>query len=97
MCRPFLLRPYSGCVANDTPVPLNRIERVLAAMIASIGGLSLLAIVAILIASVSKLDTSEGPWLMIAVLPTIGLPIAFLLIIVFAVLAIVRRRRLDAE
>ncbi len=84
-------------MANDTPVPLNRIERVLAAMIASIGGLSLLAIVAILIASVSKLDTSEGPWLMIAVLPTIGLPIAFLLIIVFAVLAIVRRRRLDAE
>lgn len=84
-------------MANDTPVPLNRIERVLAAMIASVGGLSLLAIVAILIASVSKLDTSEGPWLMIAVLPTIGLPIAFLLIIVFAVLAIVRRRRLDAE
>lgn len=84
-------------MANDTPVPLNRIERVLAAMIASIGGLSLLAIVAILIASVSKLDTSEGPWLMIAVLPTIGLPIAFLLIIVFAILAIVRRRRLDAE
>lgn len=84
-------------MANDTPVPLNRIERVLAAMIASVGGLSLLAIVAILIASVSKLDTSEGPWLMIAVLPTIGLPIAFLLIIVFAILAIVRRRRLDAE
>lgn len=84
-------------MANDTPVPLNRIERVLAAMIASVGGLSLLAIVAILIASVSKLDTSEGPWLMIAVLPTIGLPISFLLIIVFAILAIVRRRRLDAE
>jgi hypothetical protein len=84
-------------VANDTPVPLNRIERVLAAMIAAIGGLSLLAIVSILIASASKLDTSEGPWLLIAVLPTIGLPIAFVLIIVFAVLAIVRRRRLDAE
>jgi hypothetical protein len=81
-------------VAENTPVPLNRIERVLALMIASIAGLSVLSIVAIIVASLARLDTSEGPWLTIAVLPTIGLPIAFVLIIVFAVVAIVRRRRI---
>ena len=75
-------------------MPLNRIERVLAFMIAGVGGLSVVAIIAVIIASVSKVDTSNGPWLTIAVLPSIGLPIAFILIIVFAVVSIVRRRRI---
>jgi TRAP-type C4-dicarboxylate transport system permease small subunit len=82
-------------VAENTPVPLNRIERVLAFMVAGIGGLSLLAIVAILIATVSNVDTSEGPWLPIAVFPQLGLPVTFVLIVVFAVISIVRRRRLS--
>jgi len=84
-------------VAENTPVPLNRIERILAFMIAGIGGLSVLAIIAILIATFSKADTSEGPWLLIAVFPTLGLPIAFALIIVFAVVSIVRRRRIARD
>ena len=83
-------------MAENTAVPLNRIERVLAFMIASVAGLSVLAIIAIIIASAAKADTSNGPWLTIAVLPTVGLPIAFLLIIVFAVVSIVRRRRIAA-
>jgi hypothetical protein len=78
----------------NTPVPLNRTERVLAFIIAGIGGLSVIAIIAILIASLSNADTSEGPWLLIAVFPTIGLPITLLLIIVLTVMGIVRRRRL---
>ena len=81
-------------MAENTPVPLNRIERVLAFMIAGIGGLSLLAIIAILVASFSKADTSEGPWLLISVFPALGLPVALVLIVVFAVISIVRRRRL---
>ncbi len=81
-------------MADNTAVPLNRIERVLAFMIATIAGLSVVAIVAIIVASLTRTNTSEGPWLAIAVLPSIGLPIAFVLVIVFAVLAIVRRRRL---
>lgn len=81
-------------MAEDSRIGLNRIERVLAFMIASVAGLSILAMVAILIASASGADTSEGPWLPIAVLPTIGLPIAFVLIIVFAVVGIIRRRRI---
>ena len=81
-------------MAENTPVPLNRIERVLAFMVAGIGGLSLLAIIAILIAAFSHADTSEGPWLTVAVFPTIGLPITLILIIVFAVVSVVRRRRI---
>jgi hypothetical protein len=84
-------------VAENTPVPLNRIERVLAFMIAGIGGLSLVAIIAILVAAFSRADTSEGPWLFIAVFPTLGLPITLLLIIVLTVMAIVRRRRIARD
>lgn len=81
-------------MADDSAVPLNRIERVLAFMIASVGGLSLLSIVAVLIASTAKADMTGGVWPTVAVLPAIGLPIAFVLIVVFAVVSIVRRRRI---
>jgi hypothetical protein len=81
-------------VAENTPVPLNRIERVLAFMVAGVGGLSVLAIVTILIATFSSVDTSEGPWLPISVFPALGLPITLVLIIVFAVVGVVRRRRI---
>ncbi len=84
-------------MAENTPVPLNRIERVLAFMVAGIGGLSVVAIIAILLATLSRLDTSEGPWLPIAVVPWLGLPITAVLLIVFAVVSIVRRRRIRRD
>ena len=84
-------------MAENTPVPLNRIERVLAFMVAGIGGLSLVAIIAILIAAVSKVDTREGLWLPIAVFPALGLPVALVLIVVFAIISVIRRRRIAAE
>lgn len=82
-------------MADNTAVPLNRIERLLAFMIATAGGLSVLAILAIVIATVTKVDTSEGVWLPVGVLPAVGLPIAFILIVVFSIVAIMRRRRLN--
>jgi len=84
-------------VANDTPVPLNRIERILRNMIASSAGLSILSIVATIIARTAGVDTREGVWLTIAVLPFVGLSIALLLIIVFVVVSVVRRRRLARD
>ena len=81
-------------MANDTPVPLNRIERILRNMIASSAGLSILAIVATIIATFAQLDLRDGIWPVIVVLPFIGLTIAFLLIIVFLIVSVVRRRRL---
>ena len=80
-------------MADNTAAPLNRTERILAYMIASIGGLSVLAIIAVIAASAAGVDTSQGAWPTIAVFPTLGLPVAFVLIIVFSVLSITRRRR----
>ena len=84
-------------MAENTPVPLNRIERVLAFMVAGIAGISLLSIIAILIATASDVNTSEGPWLPIAVFPMLGLPVALVLIVVFAVISVVRRRRIARD
>lgn len=84
-------------MANDTPVPLNRIERILRNMIASAAGLSILAILATIIANLTGVNTREGIWLTVTVLPFVGLTFAFLLIIVFAIISIVRRRRLARD
>ena len=66
-------------------------------MVAGIGGLSLLAIIAILIVSLLGGDTSEGLWLTVSVFPALGLPIALVLIIVFAVVSVVRRNRIARD
>lgn len=81
-------------MANDTPVPLNRIERILRNMIAAAAGISILAILATIVANLGGVNTREGVWLMVAVLPFIGLTIAFALIVVFMIVSLVRRRRL---
>lgn len=79
---------------ENAPVPLNRIERVLTAMIASIVGISIIAIVATIIAASSGVTMSEGVWPVVALVGYIGLPIAFLLIVAFLIVSTVRRRRL---
>jgi hypothetical protein len=86
---------YAVQVAENTAVPLNRIERTLAFMIASIGGLSVVAIIALIVGSSAGADTRSGVWPLVTFFPLIGLPVAFAMIVVFAVLAIVRRRRND--
>ena len=82
-------------MADNTPVPLNRTERTLAFMIASIAGLSIIAIIAVIVAGASQADTSGSIWLTIKVFPAIGLIVAFVLIVVFAIVSILRRRRLS--
>ena len=81
-------------MANDTPVPLNRIERILRNMIASAAGLSILAILATIVAGFARIDVNLGIWPVVVILPFIGLTLAFVLIIAFLVVSIVRRRRL---
>lgn len=84
-------------MANDTPVPLNRIERILRNMIASAAGLSFVAIIATIIAGFARIDVNQGIWPTIVVLPFVGLTIAFVLIIVFLIVTVVRRRRLARD
>lgn len=78
--------------ADGTPGP-NRIERVLAFMIASSAGLAFVAVVLVLVADFAGWDTASGIWPVVLVLPIVGLPIAFLLIIAFLIVSATRRRR----
>jgi hypothetical protein len=72
----------------------NRNERVLAYMLASAIGLSVLAIIAIIAGTgLGVRDFDEGVWPVIVVLPTIGLPIGFLLFIAIIVTSVVKKSR----
>jgi hypothetical protein len=84
-------------VADNTPVTLNRNQRVLAYMAASSLGLSLVSIIAIMIAALQDTDFTAGIWPTVAVLPLVGLPFAFILIIVFFVVTAVRRSRASRD
>ena len=78
-------------------MPLNRIERILAFVIGSIGGLSILAIVAIFVGRAAKVSFTGGAWPAVAILPEIGLPITVVLLVVFLVVTAVRRARLARD
>ena len=78
-------------------MPLNRIERILAFVIGSVGGLSILAIVAIFIGRAANVSFTGGVWPAVAILPEIGLPITIVLLVVFLVVTTVRRGRLARD
>ena len=80
-------------MANDTAVPLNRIERILAFMIASAAGLSIVAIVAVIVGNLAGADTRDGLWVTVTMLPFVGLALALVLIVAFVVARLVRTRR----
>lgn len=81
---------------EESFVMSSRIERVLAYMVASIVVLSLVAFVALIAATALGLerdDFAQGIWPVVTLLPLIGLPIGFVLIIVLLVVSAVRRGR----
>jgi len=80
-------------VPENAPVPLNRIERVLAGIIGALLAVSIVAIVAVMIAAGTGSDMGGGPWPTLLLTGYIGLPIVFLLIVVFLVTSVTRRRR----
>jgi len=84
-------------VPENAPVPLNRTERVLAGMIASIVGLSIIGIIATFIGASTGAATGEGVWPVLLLLGYIGLPIALILVIVFLIVSTTRRRRLARD
>jgi uncharacterized membrane protein len=89
--------PYPGAVAENTRVPLNRIERILAFVIGSLVGVSIISIAAIFIGRASHADFTAGAWPAAAVLPLIALPIVVILLIVFLVISVTRRSRLARD
>jgi len=62
-------------------------------MVASSIGLAILAIIALLVAGLAGIKTSEGVWLSVVVLPPIGLALAVLLIITLVIVSALRRAR----
>ncbi len=76
-------------------MPLNRTERVLVFMIAGILVLSVVTIVVVTILTATGAAPGGGAfWESVQLLPLVGLPLAFVLIIVFLVLSTLRRRRI---
>ncbi len=62
-------------------------------MAAAVIGLSVLAILAVLIAGAAGISTGTGMWVALALLPLIGLPVGLLLLIAFIVVNAVNRSR----
>ncbi|GAA3582633.1 hypothetical protein GCM10022198_02340 [Klugiella xanthotipulae] len=73
----------------------SRLERILAFMIAGIIGISVLAFVTVLVASLLGLERSDfaqGLWPLVTAITYVGLPVGFMLIIAMMITGIVRRR-----
>ncbi len=91
--------PILGFVAKDTPRAPRPIERILAYMIASSVGLSIICFVALIIATaaIPQGDLqdvfSTGVWPIVIVLPAIGLPIGLILMIALIIVTGIRRGR----
>ena len=75
-------------------VPVRRLDRILAFMSLGLAVLSIGCFLAIIIARPAGVtDFTEGIWPLIAVLPLIALPIAFLMILALLIMTFVRRAR----
>jgi hypothetical protein len=77
---------------NDTYVA-TRLERILGTMVVGIVGASVLAFLIIITAGITGLDLNSGFGMFVLVLPGIGLPIGFVLMISLLIINMVRRRR----
>ncbi|CAN5211934.1 hypothetical protein BH09ACT5_BH09ACT5_24540 [soil metagenome] len=84
-------------MANDAPIISRRPERILAFMVASAIGLSIICFLAVIIGTAlgAREDQLEGVgiWRLVGVLPLIGLPIAAVLLVALIVVSGIRRGR----
>ncbi|RFA19304.1 hypothetical protein [Subtercola boreus] len=79
----------------NTP-PVNRAQRILAYMVASAVGLSILAFLAVIIGTAAGMkgdSFSQGVWPTILLLPLFGLPIGFVFLVVLLVISLRKRAR----
>lgn len=78
---------------EESFVMSHRLERALAYMVAAVIVVSLASFVALIIATGASIDYSTGIWPIVVMMPLIGLPIGFVLIIALLVVSAVRRGR----
>jgi hypothetical protein len=81
-------------VAQNSAVDVNRNERILAYMLASAIGLSIIAIIAVIAGTgFGVRDFGTGIWPVLIVIPSIGLPLGFLLLVALIVMTAIRKGR----
>ncbi|MEY4532315.1 MAG: hypothetical protein RI926_84 [Actinomycetota bacterium] len=80
-------------MATDDTYEATRLERILGTMVVAIVGVSVVAFLAIVTAGITQLDLTSPFGEFVLVLPGIGLPIGFLLMISLLIINMVRRRR----
>ncbi len=91
-----ILETVSKNVAVPARPGTNRLERVLAIMIVAIVVLALVCFVAVIAATAAGVQSegfSQGVWPAVFFVPYLGLPLAFLLIVVLLVSNGIRRSR----
>lgn len=83
-------------MSEINPPPASRLEKILAAMVAAIVGVSILAFFSVIIGTfvgMSREDFLVGAWPFLTMMPLIGLPIGFVLILVLLFVSTSRRRK----
>lgn len=80
-------------MATEDTYEATRLERILGTMVVAIVGVSILAFLAIVTAGITQLDLTSSFGTFILVLPGIGLPIGFILMVTLLIINMVRRRR----
>lgn len=81
-------------MAEHTPISGNRGERILAFMIASAVGLSIVAFLSIILGTALGVrNFGEGVWPVLIFLPQIGLPLGLILMIALIIKSGLRRSR----
>lgn len=82
---------------NSGPdVPVRRVDRILAFMSLGLVALSIVCFLAIIIGSAVGMDQdafSEGLWPTVAAIPLLGLPVAFVLMLILLTMSFVRKGR----
>jgi membrane protein DedA with SNARE-associated domain len=72
---------------------VSRAQRVLGYVIASIIGLAIFSIAALLIGAATKQNTSVGLWQAVDVIPLLALPLGLVLVLVLLGITFARRSR----
>lgn len=84
----------------QTPRPVSRVQRILAYIIAALVVLSLVAIAALIagyaLGAAAAQGTGQGIWPTVMFIPMIGLPVAFVLILVLLGISLIGRGKTNA-
>jgi uncharacterized membrane protein YdjX (TVP38/TMEM64 family) len=79
--------------AAPAALPVSRGQRVLGYMVASIVGLAIFSIAAVLIGYATSANNGTGVWQVVDLIPDIALPLALVLVIVLIAITATRRAR----